>query len=277
MQRRHPMHRQFRSIWISDTHLGGKNLRSEELYQFLQATESEYLYLVGDIVDFLKLKRHWYWPEINNRIIKLILEKAGNGTKVFYLPGNHDDHLRTYCGKTINNISFVSEIVHTSVCGDRFLVMHGDKFDCVVQNNRWLTDIGSILYEGLLKANHVYNRIRMARGRSYISISAWLKQQCKLAVNYIGNFEDTLYTEIKNKQVDGIICGHIHHAAIRNLDRYLYSNCGDWVENCTALAENRHGTIGIIEWSRQQPDQLSAPDKSHEQNSLGDRCLAPTN
>jgi len=271
------MHQQFRSIWISDTHLGGKNLKSEQLYQFLQATESEYLYLVGDIFDFWKLKRHWYWPEINNRIINLILEKAGRGTKVFYLPGNHDEHLRAYCGKTISNIHFVSEIIHTNASGGRFLVMHGDSFDCVVQSNRWLADIGSILYEGLLQLNRVYNRIRAARGKKYFSISSWLKQQCKLAVNYIGNFEETLITEIKNKQVDGIICGHIHHASIRNLDRYLYSNCGDWVENCTALAENHSGTIGIIEWTKHQPEPATAKNNAHEQNRLGDRCLAPTN
>jgi UDP-2,3-diacylglucosamine pyrophosphatase LpxH len=203
--------------------------------------------------------------------------KAGHDTRVFYLPGNHDADLNSYCGKTINKISFVPEIVHTSVSGGRFLVMHGDCFDCIVQNNRWLADIGSILYEGMLRFNRLSNRVLTARGKHYFSVSAWLKQQGKLTVNYIDNFEDTLIAEMENYQVYGIICGHIHHAAIRNLDRYLYSKCGDWVENCTALAENYHGTIGIIEWAEQRPEPQSGWKRKHEQNRLGDRCLAPSN
>ena len=152
------MQMHFRSIWISDTHLGGKNLKSEQLLEFLQRTESEYLYLVGDIFDFWKLKRKWFWPPINNRIIDLILDKARDGTQVFYLPGNHDAVLRNYAGTTFNGIKICDKIVHTAADHSRYLVLHGDQFDCIVQNKEWLAGVGSYAYEILLKINRWYNR-----------------------------------------------------------------------------------------------------------------------
>ena len=267
----------FRSIWISDTHLGGRNVKSLELYDFLRNTESEYLYLVGDIIDLWKLKRKWYWPEINTRIVNLILRKAGQGTQVFYLPGNHDAMLRDYCGGEFNGIKICSDIIHTVADGGRFLIQHGDRFDPVVQQNEWLANIGSILYDILLVVNRWYNFLRRIRGREYFSISAYLKHKCKNAVNCMGDFEETLVGEIRKHQVDGIICGHIHRAGIKSIDTYLYSNSGDWVESCTALAENAHGTLGIIHWVAQTPVNEMVQSPEYEKNRYSDRCLAPSN
>ena len=267
----------FRSIWISDTHLGGRNLKSDHLYQFLKKTESDYLYLAGDIFDLWKLRKNWYWPEINDRIVNLILKKAQDGTKVYYLPGNHDAVVRKYVGSTFHGVEVCEEIVHTASDGRRYLVMHGDKFDCVVQNSEWLANIGSKLYDTLLIVNRWFNRYRELRGKGYFSISAWLKHQCKSAVNYIGDFEEVLIREIRDKGVDGLICGHIHHASIKTMGDFLYSNSGDWVESCTALAENDNGMIGIITWTDNNPAVAPLPVKDYEQNRYRDRCLASSN
>lgn len=267
----------FRSIWISDTHLGGKNIKSQKLYEFLCNTDSEYLYLVGDVLDFHQLARKWYWPEINNRIVNLVLEKARNGTKVFYLPGNHDGVLRNYCGSTFSNISINSEAIHTCADGSRFLVLHGDKFDCVIQKSPWLAQIGGMLYESLLTFNRWYNSWRSFFGKDYYSISAYLKHKCKKVVNHIGEFEEHLTAAIQENDVDGIVCGHIHSASIKLLGKSLYSNSGDWVESCTALAENHNGMLGIIDCSENNPAVVSVINTEYEKDRYSDRCLAPTN
>jgi len=267
-----------RTIWISDTHLGGKNLKSNQLYDFLQKTDSENLYLVGDIFDLWKLKRNWHWPAVNDRIVDIILQKAARGTKVIYLPGNHDAPFRNYSGSNFNGIEIVNEIIHTAADGKKYLVLHGDRFDCVVQNSATLANIGSVLYDLLLDLNRHYNRLRRMRGKDYRSLSASIKQQCKAAVNYIGNFEQVLAEEVRRQEVDGIICGHIHHASIKQIENFLYSNSGDWVESCTALAENHNGMIGIIDWTsgKPAPELLTSPFE-HDKNSYSDRCLAPSN
>ena len=275
MRAMEPQH--FRSIWISDTHLGGRNLQSKKLLQFLQATESDFLYLVGDIFDLWKLKRSWYWPAINDKIVSTLLQKAANGTRVYYLPGNHDEMLRPYNGSVISGIHLANEVVHETADGSRYLVMHGDKFDCVIQKKKWLANLGSVLYDGLLIINRWYNLARSILGEEYHSISASIKHRTKQAVNYIGNFEQVLVTEAREKNVEGLICGHIHHAAIRNIDGVLYSNAGDWVESCTALVENQSGMIGIVDWhDKSTAGELIHTDDYYE-DRYRDRCLAPTN
>jgi UDP-2,3-diacylglucosamine pyrophosphatase LpxH len=270
-----PVH--FRAIWISDTHLGGRNLQSKKLLNFLQATESESLYLVGDILDLWKLRRDWHWPAINDRIIATILKKAAAGTMVYYLPGNHDEMIRPYCGSNINGVKVVEELVHRAVDGSRYLVLHGDRFDCVIQKKKWLADLGSVLYDSLLVINRWYNKISGGLGRPYYSISADIKHRVKKAVNYIGNFEQTVVDEARAKHVDGLICGHIHHAAIRYIDGVLYSNAGDWVESCTALVENINGTLGIINWHDASSTQELVSTEAYHEDRYRDRCLAPTN
>jgi len=248
----------FRSIWISDTHLGGKNIKSRELLDFLTRTESDYLYLVGDIFDLWQLRRKWYWPKINNQIVDTIIKKAASGTKVVYLPGNHDAGLRSYDNSTFNNIEIHNEIVHTSANGEKFLVLHGDQFDCVVQQSKFLATIGSIAYESLLNLNRRYNKVRSYLGLEYHSISAFLKKKCKSAVNYMGDFERVVLEAIESRQVQGVICGHIHHATIRTMGDKLYSNAGDWVESGTALVENDGGTLGIVQWIQNKPQPAPA-------------------
>lgn len=267
----------FRTLWISDTHLGGKNLKSDQLYEFLKKTESDYLYLVGDIIDLWKLQKKWYWPEINDQIVQLILKKARNGTKVVYLPGNHDSILRKYVGSEINGIPVHEEVIHTSADGRTFLVLHGDQFDCVVQQNKWLAHLGSGLYDILLDFNRLYNKCRIFNKDTNFSISAYLKHRCKKAVSYMGDFEQTLLAEVRKKKVDGIICGHIHNASIASMGDVIYGNSGDWVESCTALAENQNGYIGIIEWAKHMPQTENSTMESYEKDRYRDRCLAPTN
>lgn len=265
----------FRSIWISDTHLGTRHLRAESLLNFLRTTESEYLYLVGDIFDFWQLKRNWHWSPVHDRIVSAVLDKAVNGTKVYYLPGNHDEKLRHFEGACFNGITIRNKLVHKGADGSSYLVIHGDSLDCVVQNKKWLAGIGSRLYGLMLNVNYWYNVLRIKCGREYWSISAFLKHKVKEAVNYIGRYEEVLTREIKEHGVDGLICGHIHHASIKMMDNFLYSNAGDWVESCTALAESRGGTMGIIEWAG--PDPARELLDGYQENPYRDRCLAPSN
>ena len=267
----------FRSIWISDTHLGGRNLQSRQLLEFLEATESQYLYLVGDIFDLWKLKRKWYWPEINNKIVTSIMNKAAAGTTVYYIPGNHDEMLRNYCGTSINGIAFKEEVIHEAADGKKYLVMHGDRFDCVIQKRKWLADLGSMLYDALLVINRWYNKARSLMGRPYQSMSAYLKHKVKKAVNYIGDFENVLVSEAKLKNVDGMICGHIHQAAIKDIKGIRYNNAGDWVESCTALVEKESGNISIVNWQQQLSAEELKNTDAYKENRYRDRCLAPTN
>lgn len=266
----------FRSIWISDTHLGTRHFRAESFLQFLRSTESEYLYLVGDIFDFWQMKSRWHWSPVHDRIVSTVLEKAANGTKVYYLPGNHDEKLRGFEGACFNGVTIRNKLVHKAADGSSYLVMHGDSFDCVVQNNKWLADIGSCLYDKMLALNHWFNVVRRECGKEYWSLSAWLKHKVKKAVNYISRYEEILVREIQSHKVDGLICGHIHHASVKMIDGFLYTNSGDWVESCTALAENRDGTIGIIEWAGPDPISELTID-AYKENSYNDRCLAPSN
>ncbi len=241
---------QFRSIWISDLHLGKKNLRHEQLLDFLLQTESEFLYLVGDIVDLLQEQKKWYWPRINDQIVQAVLEKAKSGTKVFYIPGNHDHVLRKYNGSVINNIHLLNSVVHETVDGYRYLVMHGDTFDLIVRYNSRPTGIGPAIASLLRWLNRVANK-----GQESRSLSVWLHHQIKIASNFLGNFEKIVLREVAAHQVDGLICGHLHRAGIREIGHALYSNSGDWVESCTALAENHAGRLGIVEWRRQQSQE----------------------
>lgn len=266
----------FRSLWISDLHLGTKNLQSEHLLDFLQQTESEFLYLVGDIFDLLQAQKGWHWPAINDRIVQAIISKAERGTKVIYVPGNHDHMLRKFDGCSISSISIQNEAIHQTADGRRYLVLHGDKFDPVVQKSPWLASIGSTLYEGLLVLNRWFNFGRRKTGKEYRTLSLWLKHQVKIVVNFMGRFDEVVTREAQKQRVDGLICGHIHRAGIREIKTMLYTNAGDWVESCTALAENHSGRLGVIEWRSQQP-QLEAIAVTHHENLYHNRCLASSN
>jgi len=245
----------YRSIWISDIHLGTRGCKADHLLDFLRNTDSEYLYLVGDIVDGWRLKRSWYCPQSHNDVVQKLLRKARKGTKVIYVPGNHDEVLRDYTEMVFGGISLVGEAIHTTADGRRLWVTHGDQFDGVMRYARWLTLLGDWAYNGMLQVNHRYNQVRRLFGYPYWSLSAYLKHRVKNAVQYIGRYEEIVAAEARRRGVDGVVCGHIHHAEIKDFDGILYCNDGDWVESCTALVEHGDGALDIVDWAEQ--NQLS--------------------
>lgn len=239
----------YRSIWISDIHLGTRGCKADILLDFLKHNESDFLYLVGDIVDGWRLRKGWYWPQAHNDVVQKILRRARKGAKVFYVPGNHDEAARDYLGLTFGGVRVVSEAEHTTADGRRFLVIHGDQFDAVVKYARWLALIGDHAYVALLQVNTGFNWVRRKLGFPYWSLSAYLKHKAKTAVEFIGQYEHALADEARRRRIDGIICGHIHSAEMRTIEGVLYCNDGDWVESCTALVEHANGSLEIIRWA----------------------------
>jgi len=251
----------YRTLWISDVHLGTAGCKAEYLLDFLRHNESETLYLVGDIIDAWQLRRNWYWRQAHNDVIQKILRKARKGTRVIYVPGNHDEPLRDYLGLAFGGIDILDEVVHTTADGKRMLVIHGDLFDGVIRHAKWLAHLGDRAYTVILKLNHWVNHWRTRLGFPYWSLSQYLKHKVKNAVSYISDFEHALTHEAKRRGLDGVICGHIHKAEIRQIDGLTYCNDGDWVESLTALAETHTGELKIIEWNRMlgDPDEGAAP------------------
>lgn len=238
----------FRAIWISDVHLGTRGCKADFLLDFLKHTESDVLYLVGDIVDGWRLKRSWYWPQAHNDVVQKILRKARKGTRVVFIPGNHDEFARDYADHNFGDIEVVCETVHVTLGGQRLLVLHGDAFDGVVKYARWLAHLGDWAYTAALSLNHWLNVARRRMGLPYWSLSAYLKHRVKNAVQFIDDYEQTVADEARRRGVDGVVCGHIHHAEIRHIDGVLYANDGDWVESCTALVETREGRLEVLRW-----------------------------
>jgi UDP-2,3-diacylglucosamine pyrophosphatase LpxH len=247
----------YRSIFISDVHLGFRGCQADYLLDFLRSTESRRLYLVGDIVDLWAMQNGVYWPETHNAVVREVLDKARTGTKVIYVPGNHDDVLRDHLGADFGNLAVRDEVVHMTADGQRFLVLHGDRFDSVVQSGPWLAKLGARAYDHLLALNGLVSRVRRLLGLRYWSLAGYLKQRVKNAVSYIGNFEQAVALEARRRAVDGMICGHIHHAEVRAIDGVLYANCGDWVESCTALVEHHDGRLELMRWTDDLPETVT--------------------
>jgi UDP-2,3-diacylglucosamine pyrophosphatase LpxH len=239
----------YRAIWISDIHLGTRGCNAELLLDFLRSTESDYLYLVGDIVDIWRMRRSWYWQQTHNDVIQKLLRKARKGTRVIYVPGNHDESFRDFVGHRFGRVVVLSEAVHTTLDGRRFLVLHGDQFDGIVKYAKWLAFVGDRAYNAALSMNLWFNIARRRLGFGYWSLSAYLKHKVKNAVEYISNYEHAVVAEARRRGVDGVICGHIHTAEIRDFDGIVYCNDGDWVESCTALVEHMDGTFEILRWA----------------------------
>lgn len=246
---RQPDIQRFHAVFISDVHLGFSGCRADFLLDFLRSTECDYLYLVGDIIDLWQMKKRMYWPQEHNNVIRTILGKAKHGTRVIYVPGNHDEAFRDYEGTVFGNVRIQNQAIHQTRDGRRFLVMHGDQFDAVVKCSRAAAMVGSKLYDWLLKANGMVNLVRRRLGFSYWSLAAFLKHKVKNAVQYISNFETAVAYEASRQGVDGLICGHIHRAEISTINDVLYCNCGDWVESCTALVERHDGSLEVLHWS----------------------------
>jgi UDP-2,3-diacylglucosamine pyrophosphatase LpxH len=240
----------YRTIWISDFHLGSRNCRADFLIDFLLRTHSEKLYLVGDIIDGWQIKTDFYWPINHLNVVRRILDKAKQGVEVIYLPGNHDEFLRNFDDfqLTIGSIQITDQAIHTTADGKRLLVMHGDQFDTVVRHYKWLAHIGDYGYQFLMWVNRHLNHLRRWLGFGYWSLSAYVKLKVKEAVNFISKFEEMLVAECKAQGLQGVVCGHIHKAELKVVDNILYANAGDWVESCTALVEHFDGRLEIIHW-----------------------------
>ncbi|HEY7669239.1 MAG TPA: UDP-2,3-diacylglucosamine diphosphatase [Hyphomicrobium sp.] len=238
----------YRTLFISDVHLGTRAAQADLLLDFLKECDADTIYLVGDIIDFWRIRRGAIWPQSHNDVLQKLLRKARKGARIIFIPGNHDEGMRQYCGSHFGGVEIVHDTVHTTADGRRYLVLHGDEFDVVVRYARWLAFLGDRGYELALWTNHPLNFIRRRFGLGYWSLSAHLKLRVKTAVNFIGEFEKSLSEQAKRHGVDGVICGHIHHAASRQIGDVHYVNTGDWVESCTAVGERHDGSFELIRW-----------------------------
>lgn len=237
-----------RTIWISDLHLGSRHCRAGDVLEFLKSWESAHLFLVGDIIDGWALSRSWQWPQEHNDVIQKILRKARKGTSVTYIPGNHDAFAREYAGLRFGRVSVRLSARHRLLDGREVLIVHGDEFDGIVRHAKWLQRLGAVAYGLALALNHSWNRLRGLFGRPYWSLSAYLKHRTKKALAYIDDFEHLVADKARQHDVDGIVCGHIHHPEMRLMGDVTYLNCGDWVESCTALVEHLDGRLELIYW-----------------------------
>ena len=260
--------RHFRTVFISDVHLGTRGCQAELLLDFIRHMECDTLFLVGDIIDGWKLKSGWWWPQAHNDVVQKILRMARKGANVIYVPGNHDDVVRDFCGVHLGGVVVTRDAIHETADGRRFLVLHGDEFDGVTRHARWLAFLGDWAYRTVLALNTVFNHVRRRLGFGYWSLSAYLKVKVKNALQFIENFEAAVAEEARRRGVDGVICGHIHKAEMRVIDGIEYINDGDWVESCTALVEHMDGRLEILEWAKVRSwsviDRARAPEADVE-------------
>lgn len=255
----HPEKLHVRALFISDVHLGTRTAQAERLLDLLRCCDADVIYLVGDIIDFWKVRRGPYWPQTHNDVLQKLMRKVRKGTRLVLVPGNHDEALRDYAGMQFGGVEVHRDTLHTTARGRRYVVMHGDEFDVVVRTAKWLALLGDRGYEFALWLNHPLNWVRRHLGLGYWSLSAYLKYRVKKAVAFIGAFEEAVAMEARRRGVDGIICGHIHHASDRNVHGTHYLNCGDWVESCTAVVETRDGELRVIQWAEIGHDNAARP------------------
>ena len=248
----------YRSIFISDTHLGSKNAQAEALLEFMRLHESDRLFLVGDIIDGWALRRGWYWPQAHSDAVQKLLRKARKGTKVVYVLGNHDEFIRSFLPLNMgDSIEIVNEYDYTDAKERKYLVTHGDFFDSITMTKKWLAKFGDISYDFLLKMNRPINAMRRLIGyKRFWSLSNFAKQNIKKAVMFIDDYEQVLSSEAKHRHKDGVICGHIHKAEMKEMEGITYMNCGDWVESCTALVETLEGEWQIVHYHEKEGEAL---------------------
>ncbi len=252
---------QVRAIFISDIHLGTRACQADRLLDFLREHPSEYLYMVGDIIDFWSMSRGVYWTTAQNTVVQKVLRRARHGDKVVLIPGNHDEALREHDGTDFGGIQVRNEHIHTTAAGQRFLLIHGDEFDQVTRYHRWVAVLGDMAYNTLVRINTSLSWIRRRLGMSgYWSLAGYAKRKVKTAINFIFDFEDSVIRAVRERGLDGVICGHIHWAALRRLDDGVtYINCGDWVDSCTAIVEHLDGSLELVEWGNARPAQARQP------------------
>ncbi len=240
---------QFRTIWISDIHLGTRGCNAEMLIDFLDHVDSDTIYLVGDIIDGWQLRKKFYWPAAHNDIVWRLLKRAKRDTRVIYIPGNHDEIFRQFSGLSFGGVEIKRQAIHETADGRRLLVLHGDEFDAITMSHRWLAHLGDAAYSAVMTLNRWCNKYRNWRGLPYWSLSKHAKQKVKNAVEFICGFEEIVAREAGARGVDGVIAGHIHTAEMRTIDGIEYYNDGDWVEGCTALVEHYDGRMEILHWA----------------------------
>jgi UDP-2,3-diacylglucosamine pyrophosphatase LpxH len=240
--------RRFRTIWISDVHLGTPGCAADLLIDFLDSTDSETLYLVGDIIDGWRMKRKFYWPATHNDVVWRVLKRAKRGTRVIYIPGNHDEMFRQFSGLDFGGIAIRRKAIHVTADGRKLLVLHGDEFDAIMLAHNWIAHVGDWLYSALMRCNRAVNTVRAWLDLPYWSLSKHAKTRVKNAVAFIGRFEEVVAREAGTRGVDGVVCGHIHHAEMRDIGGVTYYNDGDWVEGCTALVEHFDGRMEVLHW-----------------------------
>jgi len=246
----------YRTVWISDIHLGYRHCKADFLLEFLTSVRFETLYLVGDVIDFWSLRSQWHWPAQHSAALRALLERADRGSRVVYIPGNHDELVRDFAGNVFGRIAIQKQAVHTTACGQRLLVTHGDEFENLIRCSPLLRVLGSASYSALLRVNRLYNLWRSWRGHPYWSLATHLKNRVGNARRAIESFERAAVEYASARGFDGIVCGHIHQPHVRELDGIVYCNDGDWVENCTALAENPDGRLELLHWPRLRDDLL---------------------
>ena len=241
----------YRTIFISDLHIGSSQCQADVLLDFLKYNESDVLYLVGDIIDFWALSKKVYWPKSHNTIIQKILRKARHDTRVVYVPGNHDENVRDYDEYVFGDIVVRNSVVHVTAAGKRMLVVHGDEYDTIAKYHRWIAKLGSTGYDLLLALNRLLRVIRRFLGiQSHFSLAAFVKFKVKNAVQFISDYEESIVATLVDEGLDGVICGHIHHAEIKDMGGFLYVNTGDFVESCTAIVEHDDGRLELIRWQK---------------------------
>jgi UDP-2,3-diacylglucosamine pyrophosphatase LpxH len=240
--------RNLRALFLSDIHLGSRACRSDRLIEFLRYHRAGAIYLVGDIVDGWRLRTNWYWPPEHDEVLQELLRAAQQGTRVIYVPGNHDEFLRDYCGIHFAGIEVVDSTIHTAADGRRYVVTHGDRFDRLVDRTRGLAKMARGADLTVIAVNSSFNRMRRLFGLPSWSPIQWAKYKFKTASRYLGDFEKSLAQLAHQQAVDGVICGHVHHATIHEEFGIRYINCGDWVESCTAVAEGHDGRFEILRW-----------------------------
>jgi UDP-2,3-diacylglucosamine pyrophosphatase LpxH len=255
----------YRTIWISDLHLGSTQCQADVLLDFLKHNDSEKLYLVGDIIDFWALSKKTYWPREHNTVIQKVLRKARHGTQIIYVPGNHDENVRDYHDHVFGDITVKNSDIHFTSEGKQFLVVHGDEYDTIARYHKWIAKLGSAGYDFLLEINRFLRMIRRWFGiQSSFSLAAFVKFKVKNFVQFISDYEESIVNTLKNQNLDGVICGHIHHAEIKEIDGFLYINTGDFVESCTAIVEHSNGALELVKWHKTKP--VIAHDEALETN-----------
>jgi UDP-2,3-diacylglucosamine pyrophosphatase LpxH len=248
-----------RSVFLSDIHLGYRGCSAEPLNDFLAHVRIDNLYLLGDIVDLQSMRRGFFWPKAHNDVLSAIMRHARSGARVVCVPGNHDEELRDFEGAVFGGVEVHREYSHTTANGRRMWLTHGDQFDHVVKCSPLLARVGTGIYDFLLDLNPMINAVRRMFGLHHGSLAAFVKQRVATAVRYIESFEHAVAHEARRRNFDGVICGHIHQAAMREIEGVLYCNDGDWVESRTVLIEDFSGALRILRWPEERAGLLMRP------------------